>query len=154
MKTSLNHKDLKKNCKFMFSESTWTNKVYWLLQFERITILYLCSKINIIKQDFNSHPVYWLSMGIHQANDYPKPALSVHDTLLANQHFYFYEQSVHCEIQWYCYKNKSSIISIHIYMMSSFWQKSLVKHNQMVIVMIKDLGFTCVCTRPPVKFNR
>lgn len=52
------------------------------------------SKINIIKQDFNSHPVYWLSMGIHQANDYPKPALPVFDTLLANQHFYFYEQSV------------------------------------------------------------
>lgn len=86
------------------------------------------SKINIIKQDFNSHPVYWLSMGIHQANDYPKPALPVFDTLLANQHFYFYEQSLHCEIQWYCYKNKSSIITIHIYMMRSFWQKSLVKH--------------------------
>lgn len=86
------------------------------------------SVFNIIKQDFNSHPVYWLSMGIHQANDYPKPALPVLHTLLANQHFYFYEQSVHCEIQWYCYKNKSSIISIHIYMMSRFWQKSLVKH--------------------------
>lgn len=54
----------------------------------------------MIKQDFNSHPVYWLSMGIHQAiNDYPKPALPVHDTLLANQHFYFHEQLLHCEIQ-------------------------------------------------------
>lgn len=129
IKTSLNHKDLKKNCKFTFSESTWTNKVY-IDYYHNLNESQFCifSKINIIKQDFNSHPVYWLSMGIHQADDYPKPALPVHDTLLANQHFYFYEQSLHCEIQWYCYKNKSSIITIHIYMMRSFWQKSLVKH--------------------------
>lgn len=66
----------------MFSESTWTNKVY-IDYYHNLNESQFCicfSKINIIKQDFNSHPVYWLSMGIHQANDYPKPALPVLDS--------------------------------------------------------------------------